>query len=176
MDDWILSFTNSLIKYVRSEMKQYHLYSVVGPLTRYFETLTNVYIRLNRNRMKSENEEKDRQVALSALCHVLVQIVKLMAPFTPFFCEYLWKTLRLFVGAPEESVHFTMLPEAESEFIDETVERRVSAMRQVIDIARAIREKNEISLRVSSNNFFQNNPYFSILSSSWSLCIVISNS
>jgi isoleucyl-tRNA synthetase len=149
MDKWIVSFTNSLVQKVRDEMKAYRLYNVVTPLTRYFDTLTNSYIRLNRNRFKSENEEADRLMALSALNHVLVQIVKLMAPFTPFFCEYLWRTLRKFVDAPEESVHFTMLPQPETQLIDENVERRVSAMLQVVDLTRFLRNTREISVRVS---------------------------
>ncbi|KAI6231146.1 Isoleucyl-tRNA synthetase [Aphelenchoides besseyi] len=147
MDKWIISFTNSLVDYVRKEMADYHLYAVVTPLTRYFDTLTNVYIRFNRNRFKSDNEQVDRLAALSALTHVLILIVKLMSPFTPFFCDYLWQTLRKIVEAPEESVHFTSIPEPENELIDEEVERRVAAMRQVIDLGRAIREKKEISTR-----------------------------
>lgn len=149
MDKWIVSFTNSLIKQVREEMEKYRLYNVVSPLTSYFETLTNVYIRLNRVRFKSENSNTaDRQMAISTLCHVLTQIVRLMAPFTPFFCDYLWQTLRKFIDAREESVHFTMLPEPETEFIDTNVERRVAAMRLVIELTRVIRERKEISVRV----------------------------
>ncbi|KAI6175374.1 Isoleucine--tRNA ligase, cytoplasmic [Aphelenchoides bicaudatus] len=147
MDKWIVSFTNSLIQTVRNEMEKYRLYNVVTPLTRYFDILTNTYIRMNRTRFKSANEESDRTMALSALNHVLVQIVRLMAPFTPFFCEYLWQTLRKFVDAPEESVHFTMLPEPETQLIDETVERRVNAMLQVVDLTRQLRTKREISVR-----------------------------
>jgi isoleucyl-tRNA synthetase len=154
MDKWIVSFTNSLIKFVRSEMDKYRLYTVVTPLTRYFETLTNSYIRLNRNRFKSNNEENDRLMALSALNHVLVQIVKLMAPFTPFLCEYLWRTLKKFVGLPEESVHFALLPNPETELIDETVERRVSAMLEVIELSRSIRNSKEISVKVSFIRFY----------------------
>lgn len=101
MDRWILSFTNSLIEFVRKEMAQYHLYAVVGPLTKYFETLTNCYIRLNRRRIKGEGEsggEEDRLDALSTLGHVIVLITRLMAPFTPFFTEYLWHNLKLLVS------------------------------------------------------------------------------
>jgi len=147
MDKWIVSFTNSLISHVRQEMDKYRLYSVVGPLTRYFETLNNSYIRLNRTRFKSENESADRSMALSALNHVLVQIVKLMSPFTPFFSDYLWQTLRKFSGEAEESVHFTLLPNPEVELIDENVERRVSAMLQTVELTRTIRVNKEISVR-----------------------------
>lgn len=115
MDTWILSFTNSLVSFVRKEMSEYHLYSVVSPLTKYFDTLTNVYIRLNRPRFKgalSEEEEteesnvteEDRLKAMSTLGHVLVLITRLMAPFTPFFCDYLWDNLKNVVS------YFLLLP------------------------------------------------------------------
>lgn len=157
MDKWIVSYTNSLIKFVRKEMDKYRLYSVVTPLTRYFETLTNSYVRFNRNRFKSNNEEKDRLMALSALNHVLVQIVKLMAPFTPFLCEYLWRTLKKFLDLPEESVHFSMLPNPETELIDETVERRVSAALEVIELTRTMRNSKEISVKVSFKQLLYTN-------------------
>lgn len=96
MDQWILSFTNSLIGFVHKEMDAYHLYAVVGPLTKYFNTLTNWYIRLNRRRFKGETsvDEEDRLLAVSTLGHVLVLITRLMSPFTPFFCDYLWENLK----------------------------------------------------------------------------------
>lgn len=50
----------------------------------------------------------------------------------------------------EKSVHFTLLPSAEKQFIDETVERRVSAMRVVVEIVRTLRERKGISVKVGS--------------------------
>lgn len=57
MDRWILSFSNSLLTFVRKEMNEYRLYAVVTPLTKFFDTLTNCYIRLNRKRMKVSSLE-----------------------------------------------------------------------------------------------------------------------
>ncbi|KAL3080009.1 hypothetical protein niasHT_034567 [Heterodera trifolii] len=151
MDLWILSFTNSLIAFVRKEMKQYHLYAVVTPLVSYFETLTNTYIRLNRSRIKGTvagASADDQMLALSTLSHVLLQITRLMAPFTPFFSEFMWQRLKPLIGdAAEKSVHFTMLPSAEAQFIDEVVERRVAAMRIVVEIVRTLRERKGISVK-----------------------------
>lgn len=100
MDKWILSFTNSLIESVHREMKAYRLYAVVPPLTKYFDTLTNCHIRLNRRRFNAGTalDEEDRRMAISTLGQVLVLITRLMSPFTPFFCEYLWDDLRKLVS------------------------------------------------------------------------------
>jgi isoleucyl-tRNA synthetase len=149
MDKWILSFTNSLVKFVHNEMKYYRLYTVVGPLMKYFDALTNCYIRLNRPRLKGDSvkSKEDHEAALSTLGHVLVIITQLMAPFTPFFCEYLWKTMKIFTTHGDESVHFSMLPVAEEQYIDADVERQVDAMRSVIDIVRVLRERKNLGVR-----------------------------
>uniref|UniRef100_A0A914P501 Methionyl/Valyl/Leucyl/Isoleucyl-tRNA synthetase anticodon-binding domain-containing protein n=1 Tax=Panagrolaimus davidi TaxID=227884 RepID=A0A914P501_9BILA len=149
MDKWILSFTNSLVKFVHNEMKYYRLYTVVGPLMKYFDALTNCYIRLNRPRLKGDSvkSKEDHEAALSTLGHVLVIITQLMTPFTPFFCEYLWKTMKIFTTHADESVHFSMLPVAEEQYIDADVERQVDAMRSVIDIVRVLRERKNLGVR-----------------------------
>ncbi|ETN76085.1 isoleucine--tRNA ligase [Necator americanus] len=147
MDRWIESFTNSLVRFVRKEMSQYRLYAVVTPLTRFFDTLTNCYIRLNRKRIKGDFGANDQTHALSALGRVLIIIVRLMSPFTPYFCEYVWQNLRKVTGATEESVHFTMLPTPDDSLIDESVERRVQAMRDCIDLVRVLRERKGIPVK-----------------------------
>ncbi len=54
-DIWILSITQSLLKFVRSEMAEYRLYTVVPILLKHIEQLTNWYIRFNRKRLKGES-------------------------------------------------------------------------------------------------------------------------
>ncbi|KHJ81479.1 Anticodon-binding domain protein, partial [Oesophagostomum dentatum] len=147
MDKWIESFTNSLVRFVRKEMSEYRLYAVVSPLTRFFDTLTNCYIRLNRKRIKGDFGTDDQVHALSALGRVLNLIVRLMSPFTPFFCEYIWQNLRKVSGASEESVHFTLLPVPDDSLIDESIERRVQAMRDCIDLVRVLRERKGIPVK-----------------------------
>ena len=52
MDNWILARVSSLIKFVKSEMEGYRLYTVVPRLLNMIEELTNWYIRFNRRRLK----------------------------------------------------------------------------------------------------------------------------
>ncbi|KAK6106649.1 isoleucine--tRNA ligase [Brugia pahangi] len=147
MDKWIMSFTNSLLNFVRNEMSAYRLYAVVTPLTKYFDSLTNCYIRLNRKRMKGEDGPEECARSLSTLGNVLLLIVRLMAPFTPFFCEHMWHNLRHISLSSSESVHFEMIPQALSELIDKSVERRVARMRAVIDLVRVLRERKGIPVK-----------------------------
>ncbi|EJW73001.1 hypothetical protein WUBG_16089 [Wuchereria bancrofti] len=129
-------------------MSAYRLYAVVTPLTKYFDSLTNCYIRLNRKRMKGEDGPEECAHSLSTLGNVLLLIVRLMAPFTPFFCEHIWRNLRHISLSSSESVHFEMIPQALNELIDKSVEKRVARMRAVIDLVRVLRERKGIPVKV----------------------------
>ncbi|CAJ0573711.1 unnamed protein product, partial [Mesorhabditis spiculigera] len=90
----------------------------------------------------------DQQVvSLSVLTRVLSIICRLMAPFTPFFTEYVWKQILPLTGASEESVHFTLLPQPDESVIDESVETSVQAMRSVMDLVRVVRDKKGIAVK-----------------------------
>ena len=52
MDQWILSFTQTLLLFVQKEMSAYRLYTVVPRLIRFVDHLTNWYVRMNRKRLK----------------------------------------------------------------------------------------------------------------------------
>lgn len=52
MDQWIVSFTQSLLLFVQTEMAAYRLYTVVPRLIRFVDHLTNWYVRMNRKRLK----------------------------------------------------------------------------------------------------------------------------
>ena len=58
MDKWVLSFTQSLVKFVHKEMAAYHLYTVMPNLVKFVDELTNWYIRMNRRRLKVKDDSQ----------------------------------------------------------------------------------------------------------------------
>lgn len=152
MDRWILSFTQSLIKYVKEEMAAYHLYTVVPRLVRFVDQLTNWYVRMNRRRLKGEGGTEDCQTALNTLFSVLFSMTKVMAPFIPFLTEYMYQNMKNVIetsAKPEEvaSVHFLMLPQAHEDLIDAEIEQSVSYMQNVIDLGRIIRDRKTMPMK-----------------------------
>ncbi|KAF5300355.1 hypothetical protein FQR65_LT00975 [Abscondita terminalis] len=147
MDRWIISFTQSLLDYVRKEMSLYHLYNVVPRLTKYFQHLTNWYVRMNRKRLKGKDGVTDCQMALTTLFNVLYNIIKLMAPFSPFLSEHMYQYLKKLTNVKADSVHYLMLPEPNSRLIDTVIERRVSRMQTVIELGRVLRDKKTIPVK-----------------------------
>lgn len=94
MDRWILSFTQSLLSFVHKEMGAYRLYTVTPRLIKFVDNLTNWYVRFNRRRLKGEGGKEDCLRALETLYSVLLSMVRVMAPFTPFITETMYQNLR----------------------------------------------------------------------------------
>ncbi|XP_059056170.1 isoleucine--tRNA ligase, cytoplasmic [Achroia grisella] len=148
MDKWITSFTQSLINFVKKEMASYRLYTVVPRLTKFIDHLTNWYVRMNRKRLKGENGVDDCQVALDTLFGVLYDMIRVMAPFTPFLTELMYKILRqLLPGESLESLHFNMIPEPRLDLVDTNIERAVQRMQTVIELGRVLRDRKTIPIK-----------------------------
>lgn len=116
------------------------------------DNTTNWYIRFNRRRLKGENGLEDTKHALNALFEVLFTLCRGLAPFTPFITDNIYQ--RLLPHIPQKlqqedsrSIHFLPFPEVRKELFDAAVERRVSRMQKVIELARVSRERRTIGLK-----------------------------
>ncbi|XP_049806576.1 isoleucine--tRNA ligase, cytoplasmic isoform X1 [Schistocerca nitens] len=154
MDRWILSFTYSLIKFVKNEMEHYRLYTVVPRLIKFIDNLTNWYVRMNRKRLKGAFGVEECTGALNVLFTVLLLMVRIMAPFTPFITETMYQNLRRalkkqnFEGCDNtESVHYLPFPKVRETCIDSDVEKTVARMQTVIDLGRVIRDRKTVPVK-----------------------------
>lgn len=152
MDRWILASLQSLLKTVRTEMDGYRLYAVLPPCLRFLESLTNMYIRFNRRRLKGEGEE-DPRLPLNILFHVLYSFSLIMAPFAPLLAENVYQRLIPFIKSGENekedirSIHFLNYPKVDDSLVDPAIERAVSALETVIEAGRTLRKSRDIPLK-----------------------------
>lgn len=153
MDRWILSFTQSLIKFVTKEMAAYHLYTVTPNLVKFVDQLTNWYVRMNRRRLKGEGGIADCRKALETLYSVLYSMNRTMAAFTPFLTELMYQNMRHLLASDEatsedmRSIHFLGLPKPREDFIHTDIESSVSRMQTVIELGRVIRDRKTLPLK-----------------------------
>ncbi|KAG8436243.1 hypothetical protein GDO86_007368 [Hymenochirus boettgeri] len=153
MDKWIISFTQSLVQFFKSEMSAYRLYTVVPRLVKFVDMLTNWYVRMNRRRLKGESGKDDCLMALETLFSVLLSMCRLMAPFTPFITEMMYQKLRLLVDPTSiqdkdtQSIHYLMLPPVRENLIDKKIESAVSRMQSVIELGRVIRDRKTLPVK-----------------------------
>ena len=158
VDIWIMAATLGLEQFVHVEMQAYRLYTVVPRLVGFIEQLTKWYVRLNRFRIKGESGEKESTLGLNVLYEVFVSMTQIMAPFTPFFTEYLYQHLRKLhpnygSTSPEvaidsfgraESIHYVMLPVPDESKMNPRAEARFNTLQQAINLARIARERRRI--------------------------------
>eukprot|EP00892_Ulva_mutabilis_P011660 jgi/Ulvmu1/8867/UM049_0049.1 len=149
LDRWIQAATRKLINMVREQMEAYRLYAIVPPLVRFIDSLTNIYVRYNRRRLKGRGGPNDEALALATLFDTLLKVCVTMSPLTPFLTETMYGNLRrcLPPDAPE-SVHFQDVPAAAPEAPgDPQIVRSVERMQAVIELGRVARERQNRPLR-----------------------------
>lgn len=124
-------------------------------LLRVIDSITNWYIRFNRRRLKGTAGLglQDTQAALNTLCEVIFTLVRALAPFTPFVAEHIYRLLKPYLEdrlsdfQDSRSVHFIPYPTVDKSLFDEVIERKVSAMQKVIQLARVARERADLPLK-----------------------------
>lgn len=124
-------------------------------LLRVIDSITNWYIRFNRRRLKVTTGLglQDTQAALTTLCEVIFTLIRALAPFTPFIAEHIYRLLKPYLEdrlsdfQDSRSVHFIPYPTVDKSLFDEVIERKVSRMQKVIQLARMARERADLPLK-----------------------------
>eukprot|EP01104_Vermistella_antarctica_P000774 TRINITY_DN10893_c0_g1_i1.p1 TRINITY_DN10893_c0_g1~~TRINITY_DN10893_c0_g1_i1.p1 ORF type:complete len:1098 (+),score=337.49 TRINITY_DN10893_c0_g1_i1:35-3295(+) len=148
MDQWILAACHGLIGFVRVEMAAYRLYTVVPRLVTFIDQLTNWYVRFNRKRLRGQAGPEEALAAVNTLYEVIMNIVRAMSPFTPFFTEYLYSNLKkVLPDGGEDSVHFLEFPVPVEDALNPDIERAVDLMQAAITLGRANRDRRNRPLK-----------------------------
>jgi isoleucyl-tRNA synthetase len=92
-------------------MEKYELDRATRPFEKFVDDLSTWYLRRSRDRFKSENA-KEKADALSTVQYVLLTFSKILAPFTPFMAEDIYRR----VGGERESVHLETWPKVQKSF------------------------------------------------------------
>ncbi len=142
MDDWILSELNELVVNVDKSMTKYELTKAARLFIPFVDDLSNWYIRNCRKRFWKTEDSADKNAAYHTLYEVLTALAKLMAPFTPFLAEDIYKNL-----TGEESVHLIEFPKADNKLINKNLAENMSLARKIIEIGLSIRATAGIKVR-----------------------------
>jgi len=107
LDRWIIARLNQMIETVTAHMDNYVFMESTRSIRDFIADLSQWYLRRSRDRFKGD-DISDKKAAVATLRYVLVTLAKVMAPFTPFFAEYLYQE----AGGSLESVHLENWPKA----------------------------------------------------------------
>ena len=146
LDAWALSRLQGTIESVRGHMDAFDATSAGREIAAFVDELSNWYVRLGRRRFWDGD-----MFALATLRMCLLELSKLLAPFTPFVAEEIYGNLM--GGAAEsffdqpDSVHLTDFPEPDPDRVDEELEEQMEVVRRTVELGRAARSHAKVKLR-----------------------------
>ena len=182
LDKWIVARLNQLIAEVTENMDNYNLPKAARPIADFIDDLSTWYLRRSRDRFKgdlkcratneqsrlaatngdhandaahtNENNEdaKDKQGALQTTNFVLLQLVRVMAPFMPFIAEQIWqKVTGNNFGNKDRSVHLESWPKIKPKIRNLKFEIKILEemviVRKIVELGLAKRDEAGIKVR-----------------------------
>jgi len=144
LDRWLLARLNETIAEVTKQADAYMLLRATRPIRDFIDDLSNWYVRRNRRRFSRNDDAADRDVAFVTLHYVLALLCQLLAPWSPFLADYLWRELT--AGLNEaQSVHMSDWPGAGK--VDEDLLKLMALTRNIVSEALAVRAEAGVKVR-----------------------------
>jgi len=148
LDRWIISELNQLIADVDGGLGGYNPTEAGRKIEAFVDELSNWYVRRSRRRFWKSESDADKLAAYNTLYQCLVTLAKLLAPFTPFLAEAMYRNLVVSVApnAPE-SVHLADFPVADKTKIDKQLSEDIKLAMKISSLGRAARSEAGIKVR-----------------------------
>lgn len=142
LDRWIISRLNSLISTVNKGLEVNDFLNPAKSIEVFVDELSNWYIRRSRDRFWGSGLSADKLASYQTLRSVLITLSRVIAPYAPLLAEEVYGNL-----GGEGSVHLADYPKADEAAIDETLERDMESAKQVVELARNVRNETGIKTR-----------------------------
>jgi isoleucyl-tRNA synthetase len=123
-------------------MNAYNLSKATRPLINFVDNLSNWYIRRSRRRFWKSENDSDKKQAYATLYFVLTEFCKLIAPFTPFIADEIYRNL-----TNKESVHLEKWPEVNKKMINTELNKKMQLARTIVSLGHSIRSHQNIKVR-----------------------------
>jgi isoleucyl-tRNA synthetase len=149
LDRWVMSELHRTLAVVVERMDAYDNFEACKQINAFVDGLSNWYVRRSRDRFwASDKESQDKIDAYWTLYECLVTTAKMIAPFTPFLAETLWRNLAgVFGDRALRSVHLADYPLADAQIVDETLSARMQLLREIASLGRSARMDNKLKVR-----------------------------
>ncbi len=149
LDRWILSELQQTVSEVVTRMDAYDNFLACRKLSEFVDALSNWYVRRSRARFWSEDKaDPDKLDAYWTLYECLLTVTRLIAPFTPFVAETLWRNLAgVFGDRALPSVHLCDYPTPRSDLWDAPLSQQMNLLRTLASLGRNARMEAKLKVR-----------------------------
>jgi isoleucyl-tRNA synthetase len=139
LDRWVRSRLHATVAAVTEALDGFDALRGAQALERFVDDLSNWYVRRSRERFWKANDP----AAHATLHECLTTVALLLAPFTPFVADELYRNL----SASAESVHLADWPTAEPRARDDALEDEMERARAVVSLGLAARNEAKLKVR-----------------------------
>ena len=139
LDRWIRSRLYRTVRAVTEALENFDAYTGTQALETFVDELSNWYVRRSRSRFWKSSDPS----AHATLHESLLVLSQLLAPYTPFAADELYRNL----ARTEDSVHLADWPEADASAIDDELEREMELARTLVSLGRAARADAKLGVR-----------------------------
>jgi isoleucyl-tRNA synthetase len=149
LDRWILSELNRTAAAVVERMDQYDNFEACKRINEFVDGLSNWYVRRSRDRFwAADKQSPDKLDAYWTLYECLITTCKLIAQFTPFLAETMWRNLAgVFGDRALESVHLCDYPTGEPAAVDRQLSEQMKLLREIASLGLSARMANKLKVR-----------------------------
>jgi predicted RNA-binding Zn-ribbon protein involved in translation (DUF1610 family) len=143
-DRWLLSRIERLKAGVKTEFEGYNLHRAARLLEDFVvEDLSRWYVKLIRDRSWDAGDDPAKRASYTVLHEALLTAAKLLSPFCPHLAEELYQNLdgRLL------SIHMTDWPTVTPRWMDDSLEKGMTAVQGLVQHLSRLRQKQQVKLR-----------------------------
>jgi isoleucyl-tRNA synthetase len=143
LDRWAISELHATVLEVDAALEGFDSARAGRRLATLIDDLSNWYVRRSRRRFWNGDP-----AALATLHECLDILTRLLAPFTPFVTDRLWRALVVDVAADRpDSVHLEAWPRVDGALVDPALGRQVTVVRRLVELGRASRASAKVKTR-----------------------------
>ena len=143
-DRWIISKMNSLKKNYFELMNDYDITKASRIVQEFaIDELSNWYVRRNRKRFRNPANKKDLLHGYQTLHEVILELLKMIAPFSPFLSDKLF----MIMNDNNNSIHLSEFSDFDPSAIDVRLEEEMQLAQNIVYLARSVRVKNNLKVR-----------------------------
>ena len=149
LDRWIVSRLARTIETCTEQLTRYDATSAGRRIALFLDDLSNWYVRRARRRFWDPDGAggTDTRAAFATLHDCLVTLAQLLAPFTPFIAEELWRNLAAGRDGRPDSVHLSDYPAERPDQRDPDLDDAMAQARGIVELGRRVRTETRIKVR-----------------------------
>ncbi|WP_380681650.1 isoleucine--tRNA ligase [Salinigranum sp. GCM10025319] len=144
VDEWVLSRLQSVKSEVDDAWSEYRVHDALNAILKFVTSdVSRFYVKAIRERMWEDEDSASKRGAYATLSTVLDEVVRLIAPFTPYVAERMYQRL----DSSATTVHALSAPEVDEARHRPQLEEEMAVLRQVEEAAANARQQGGRKLR-----------------------------